>query len=142
LIGELAPTLALVVRHSVIAMTPTAWRCSPPTGLPASTSSRPLTLPSLLGELEQAKARAWARLAQPVSPASAPPEDYTAEGLAAHLKLSKGTVYRLYRGGAWPNAHKIGLTKGLRIPRADVEAWRAGKAQRPRFEMISGKRPW
>jgi excisionase family DNA binding protein len=98
-------------------------------------------LPTLIGELEQAKARAWARLAQPASLSAPPTEDYTAEGLATHLKLTKGTVYRLYRAGVWPNAYKVGRTKGLRIPRADVEAWRAAKVERPRFELIrAGKR--
>jgi excisionase family DNA binding protein len=100
----------------------------------------PAELPALLGELEHVRAKAWARLAQPVS--SPPPlaEDYTAEGLATHLKLTRGTVYRLYRAGVWPNAYKVGRTKGLRIPRADVEAWRAGKVERPRFEIIGRKR--
>ena len=98
-------------------------------------------LPGLIGELEQAKAKAWARLAQPASLSAPSTEDYTAEGLAAHLKLTKGTVYRLYRAGVWPNAYKVGRTKGLRIPRADVEAWRAAKVERPRFELIrAGKR--
>ena len=67
-------------------------------------------------------------------------DDYTAEGLATHLKLTKGTVYSLYRAGVWPNAYKVGRTKGLRIPRADVEAWRTGKVERPRFEAIGRKR--
>jgi len=113
--------------------------------LPADLSERieaapSADLPVLIGQLEQAKARAWARLAQPVS--SPPPlaEDYTAEGLAAHLKLTKGTIYRLYRTGVWPNAYKAGRTKGLRIPRADVDVWRMGKVERPRFEVIPGKR--
>jgi excisionase family DNA binding protein len=97
-------------------------------------------LPGLIGELEQAKARAWARLAQPASLSASPTEDYTAEGLATHLKLTKGTVYRLYRAGVWPNAYKVGRTKGLRIPRADVEAWRAAKVERPRFELIRAKK--
>ena len=97
-------------------------------------------LPGLIGELEQAKAKAWARLAQPASLSAPPTEDYTAEGLATHLKLTKGTVYRLYRAGAWPNAYKVGRTKGLRIPRADVEAWRAAKVERPRFELIRAKK--
>jgi excisionase family DNA binding protein len=98
-------------------------------------------LPALLGELEQAKAKAWARLVQPASLSAPPTEDYTAEGLATHLKLTKGTVYRLYRAGVWPNAYKVGRTKGLRIPRADVEAWRAAQVERPRFELIrAGKR--
>jgi excisionase family DNA binding protein len=75
------------------------------------------------------------------APLAAPlAEDYTAGGLATYLKLTKGTVYRLYRAGVWPNAYKIGRTKGLRVPSADVEAWRAAKVERPRFEIIEGKR--
>lgn len=97
-------------------------------------------LPGLIGELEQAKARAWARLAQPSSLSAPPTEDHTADGLANHLKLTKGTVYRLYRAGVWPNAYKVGRTKGVRIPRADVEAWRAAKVERPRFELIRAGR--
>ena len=102
----------------------------------------PAELPAMIGELEQAKARAWARLHQPAASSSTSlPEDYTAEGLATHLRLTKGTVYRLYRAGVWPNAYKVGRTKGLRIPRGDVEAWRAAKVERPRFELIrAGKR--
>src|SRR5262245_8226272 len=97
-------------------------------------------LPALIGQLEQAKAMGLARLYQPATPAARLAEDYTAKGLAAHLRLHIGMIYRLYRAGAWPNAYKIGRTKGLRIPNADVEAWRAGKAERPRCEAMPDKR--
>jgi excisionase family DNA binding protein len=106
----------------------------------------PAELPALIGKLEEARARAWARLNQPLARAPVGEHsvdhtaDYTAEGLADHLNLTKGTVYRLYRAGTWPNAYKVGRTKGLRIPRADVEAWRVAKVERPRFEMIQAKR--
>jgi excisionase family DNA binding protein len=104
----------------------------------------PAELPALIGKLEEAKARAWARLAQPASQSASLAEDYTAdytaEGLADYLSLTKGTVYRLYRAGVWPHAYKVGRTKGLRVPRADVEVWRAGKVERPRFETISRNR--
>src|SRR5437667_6759587 len=96
--------------------------------LPADWSARvekasPGELPSIIGELETARAKAWARLSQPIAPRPQA-EDYTAEGLADHLSLTKGTVYRLYRSGVWPNSYKIGGKKSLRIPRADVEARR------------------
>lgn len=101
-------------------------------------------LPAIIGQLAEAQATAWARLYRPRLHQSAPPiEDtahYTADGLATHLNLSKGTVYRLFRAGVWPHAYKVGRTKGLRVPRADVEAWRAGKVERPRFEVIAARR--
>ena len=117
--------------------------------LPADWSARveqasPSELPSIIGELETARAKAWARINQPMAPSPAGTEDYTAdytaEGLADHLSLTRGTVYRLYRAGVWPNSYKIGGKKGLRIPRADVEAWRVAKVERPRFEVISRNR--
>ena len=71
----------------------------------------------------------WTRLYQPsipVAPAAPPTQEpYTAEGLAKYMSLPKATVYKLYRSGVWPNAYKMGKTKGLRIPRADVLAWQA-----------------
>jgi excisionase family DNA binding protein len=89
-------------------------------------------LPWFIGKLEVFKARALARLTQPTPlepPISSDTHDhYTAEGLAQSLSLPKSTVYKLYRTGAWPNAYKMGKTKGLRIPRADVVAWQAKRA--------------
>ncbi len=89
-------------------------------------------LPWFVGKLEEFRARAWARLTQP-TPLEPPPSPdtpayYTAESLAHYMSLPKSTVYKLYRTGAWPNAYKLGRTKGLRIPRADVVAWQAKRA--------------
>jgi excisionase family DNA binding protein len=101
----------------------------------------PAELPAWIGQLEQAQAAMWARLHWPAPrPTDNHTADYTAEGLAAQLSLTKATVYRLYRAGVWPNSYKIGGKKGLRIPRADVEAWRMAKVERPRFEVISRSR--
>jgi excisionase family DNA binding protein len=94
----------------------------------------PGDLPGLIGKLEELRARAWARMALPTPPEppvardATPghyPEHYTAETLAAYMSLPKSTVYKLYRAGVWPHAYKVGRTKGLRIPRADVLAWEA-----------------
>jgi len=58
----------------------------------------PAELPSLIGALEQLKALMLVRLTQRVG-SFVPQKDYTAGELAAHLKVPKGTVYRLYRDG-------------------------------------------
>jgi excisionase family DNA binding protein len=94
----------------------------------------PGELPGLIGKLEELRARAWARMALPTPPEppvarETSPEHYTAEALAEYMRLPKSTVYKLYRAGVWPHAYKVGRTKGLRIPRADVLAWQAKRAR-------------
>jgi hypothetical protein len=58
--------------------------------------------------------------------------------------MSESTIYKHWRAGAWPNAYMISKRKGLRIPRRDVDAWKAAKlpggpAWGPRSKPSSGR---
>jgi excisionase family DNA binding protein len=39
------------------------------------------------------------------------------------LGCSKSMFYQLVDGGAFPNAFRLGKSKGIRVPQADVDAY-------------------
>jgi|RhiMetdeSRZDD1v2_1073273.scaffolds.fasta_scaffold328909_3 predicted DNA-binding transcriptional regulator AlpA len=93
----------------------------------------PTEFPDLVATLARRLAEAWLRTftSLAVVPPSLTPldqdGDYTAKELGKQLQMSESTIYKHWRAGAWPSAYMISKRKGLRIPRRDVEAWKAAK---------------
>jgi excisionase family DNA binding protein len=78
-------------------------------------------LPALLGGLEQAKALAWSRLAQPVPAAGSVDESLlNVEETSKLLNIPVSYVYDLARTHKLP---KVKIGKYLRFSRVEVLAW-------------------
>jgi excisionase family DNA binding protein len=73
-------------------------------------------LPTIIGELERAKAQAYAKLLPPNGAGS---EYFTPHEVAARVRVSRARVYELIRAGTLPTV-KWGA-RGTRIRRADLE---------------------
>jgi predicted DNA-binding transcriptional regulator AlpA len=110
----------------------------------------PTEFPDLVASLARRLAEVWLQAFTSLaasSQASTPRPgdgDYTAKELGKQLQMSESTIYKHWRAGAWPNAYMISKRKGLRIPRRDVEAWKAAKlpgrlAWEPRPKPSSGR---
>ena len=93
----------------------------------------PTEFPDLVANLARRMAEVWLQAFTSLAPAApnhSPLDqdgDYTAKELGKHLQMSETTIYKHWRAGAWPNAYMISKGKGLRIPRRDVETWKAAK---------------
>jgi excisionase family DNA binding protein len=98
--------------------------------LRALVASTPIDeLPAMIGELEQLKAAAWARLTIPAPVAVAPTVDaemLTAEQLATRYSTPKSLFYELARRGDLPH---VRLGHYVRFRRADVEQWIAANSK-------------
>jgi excisionase family DNA binding protein len=94
----------------------------------------PTEIPGLMADLVRRMAELWleaftsARSAAPASTIADRDSDYTVTELGKRLQMSKSTIYKHWRAGAWPNAYMIGKRKGLRIPKRDVDTWKASSA--------------
>ena len=94
----------------------------------------PSDFPDLIAPLARRMAEIWIQACTP-SPSSPqaqqrpddPSGDLTAKELGKQIQMSQSTIYKHWRAGAWPNAYMISKRKGLRIPRRDVDAWKASK---------------
>lgn len=90
-----------------------------------------MEFPDLVANLARRMAEVWLQALTSLAPAAPTPVeqhgDYTAKELGKQLQMSESTIYKHWRAGAWPNAYMISKQKGLRIPRRDVEAWKAAK---------------
>lgn len=93
----------------------------------------PAEIPELMATLARRMAEVWLQTVVPPTAAPSTParadrgSDYTAKELGAELQMSASTIYKHWRGGAWPNAYMISRRKGLRIPLRDVESWKTSK---------------
>jgi predicted DNA-binding transcriptional regulator AlpA len=103
-------------------------------------------IPELMANLARRMAEVWLQaLATPTTAPSTPAgadrdSDYTAKELGKELQMSESTIYKHWRGGAWPNAYMISRRKGLRIPRRDVESWKTSKMPaKPAWGSTSAK---
>ena len=77
-------------------------------------------LPTLIGELEQAKAMAWSRLAQPATALSSDDMLLNVEETSKLLNIPVSYVYDLARTHKLP---KVKIGKYLRFSRMEVLAW-------------------
>lgn len=112
--------LADAVNHSAGSAVPSQGQLSP-------------EFPELVADLARRMAQVWLQAFTEAAPAAPNHSfleqngDYTAKELGKQLQMSAATIYKHWRAGAWPNAYMISKRKGLRIPRRDVEVWKAAK---------------